>query len=65
MVEKADAGGDLGLAGAVEVEAELDVGFAGWAKTLLRAGSCPPSGWCGRDGGMIKTCFLKSWIFGP
>jgi hypothetical protein len=39
MVEKADAGGDIRLAGAIEADLDLDLGFAGF----------PPDG-CGPHG---------------
>jgi len=38
MVEKPDAGGDYGFAGAIQVEAEFDIGFGGFAGNLGAAG---------------------------
>ncbi len=42
MIEEADAAGDVGLAGAVEVEGEVDFGFAGLAAKLCGASHGAP-----------------------
>src|SRR5262249_10588114 len=54
VVEEADAGGDVGAAGAVEVEGQLDLGLAGLAAELCGARHrAPVRGW--GDGGDSGT----------
>ena len=50
VVEEADAGGDLGLAGAVEVEGQLDLRLAGFAVDT-----------CGRERGLPPELVQSAW----
>ena len=49
VVEEADAGVDVVLAGAVQVERDLDAGFGGGAGDLAR-------------GGLVKLCASRAWL---